>query len=177
MVDQPAAGHRREALSAVDRLFDALSDETRRAAVMALMAHPHTSSELARSLAVTPQALTRHLRVLRQSGLARVEGDDSDARLRIYRIDAAALSPFRQWLDEADRLWSTQWREVTERSRVDPHMDEKRSTLGMGGSGAAEQRSPAEREAVSHASSVRHGFRATTRLRPDRQLHRLPWQA
>lgn len=107
-MDQPARRDRWGGLSTVDRLFDALSDETRRAAVVALMARPHTSSELARSLAVTPQALTRHLRVLRQSGLARVEGDDRDARLRIYRIDAAALSPLRQWLEEADRLWTTQ---------------------------------------------------------------------
>ena len=92
----------------VNRLFDALADETRRAAVVALMARPHTSGELARSLEITPQALTRHLRILRRVGLARVEGDEADARLRIYRIDAGALDPVKHWLDTADRLWAAQ---------------------------------------------------------------------
>jgi DNA-binding transcriptional ArsR family regulator len=91
-----------------EALFEALADSTRRAAVVALIAQPHTSGELARSLNVTPQALTRHLRVLRRAGIAKVEGDDRDARLRVYRIDPSSLDPLRRWLDDAERLWSVQ---------------------------------------------------------------------
>ena len=95
-------------MSGVGPLFDALADPTRRAAVAALMTRPHSSGDLARALDVSPQALTRHLRILRRAGLARVDGDDGDARRRIYRIDTAALDPLKQWLAEADRMWSAQ---------------------------------------------------------------------
>lgn len=95
-------------MTGVDQLFDALADPTRRAAVGALLAQPHSSGDLARALDVSPQALTRHLRILRRAGLARVDGDEGDARLRIYRIEAAALDPLKNWLAEADRLWSVQ---------------------------------------------------------------------
>ncbi len=91
-----------------DILFDALSDATRRAAVAALITRPYRSGELAQALKVTPQALTRHLRVLRRAGIAKVEADDSDARLRVYRVDPAALGPLRRWIDDAERVWTEQ---------------------------------------------------------------------
>lgn len=95
-------------MNASDILFEALADPTRRAAVAALIERPLGSSALARTLHVTPQALTRHLRLLRKAGLAQVDGDEADARRRIYRVDPAALDPLRDWLADADRMWSVQ---------------------------------------------------------------------
>lgn len=90
------------------QLFDALSDKTRRAAVHALLTRPHGSGELARALSVSPQALTRHLRVLRKAGLVVIEGVEDDARQRIYHFDQRAFAPLRNWLDEAEQMWSEQ---------------------------------------------------------------------
>ena len=95
-------------MTGADRLFEALADRTRRAAVGALLQGTRTSGDLARDLGVTPQALTRHLRVLRAAGLVKATGDDADARLRIYRIAPEAFAPLRTWLDEAERMWSVQ---------------------------------------------------------------------
>jgi len=92
----------------IDQLFDALADKTRRAAVQALMASPLASSELALALQVTPQALSRHLRVLRNAGLVTIEGTEDDARRRIYHIEHNALVPLRNWLDEAEKMWNEQ---------------------------------------------------------------------
>ena len=98
----------REDVTDADRLFGALADGTRRSAVKALLQAPRTSGDLARTLGVTPQALTRHLRVLRRSGLVQAEGDEADARLRIYRVAPEAFAPLRTWLDDAERMWSIQ---------------------------------------------------------------------
>ena len=95
-------------MTGVDHLFEALADGTRRAAVEALIERPLTSGDLARTIGVTPQALTRHLRVLRRSGLVRADGDETDARLRIYRVAPEAFATLRSWLDDAERLWSVQ---------------------------------------------------------------------
>ena len=95
-------------MTASDALFEVLADPTRRAAVAALIERPLGSTELAHTLRVTPQALTRHLRLLRKAGLARVDGDKADARRRIYRIDPNALDPLRDWLADAERMWSRQ---------------------------------------------------------------------
>jgi DNA-binding transcriptional ArsR family regulator len=108
VVVQSASRDRQSAMTEADALFAVLADGTRRAAVAALMAKPRTSSDLARELNVTPQALTRHLRMLRQVGLVKVGGDQADARLRIYRIEPKALEPLRGWLADAERLWSGQ---------------------------------------------------------------------
>lgn len=91
-----------------DELFVALADKTRRAAVQVLMAGPLASGELAQALSVSPQALSRHLRVLRNAGLVAIEGTNEDARRRIYHIDRKALEPLRTWLDEIEQMWNQQ---------------------------------------------------------------------
>lgn len=95
-------------MNPADALFDAMADPTRRAAVAALIHTPLPSGDLARQLGITPQALTRHLRVLRRAGLVHIQSDATDARLRIYRIAPDAFTPLRTWLAEAERLWATQ---------------------------------------------------------------------
>jgi DNA-binding transcriptional ArsR family regulator len=95
-------------VSETDRLFEAMADGTRRAAIEALIAAPCASGDLARRLAVSPQALSRHLRVLRRAGLVSTGGEADDARRRIYRIEPHALSPLRDWLDRAEAMWGAQ---------------------------------------------------------------------
>ena len=108
MVDHAAGLDGTKGVTEADRLFEALADGKRRAAVGTLLQGPRTSGDLARVVGVTPQALTRHLRVLRRSGVVMADGNDADARLRIYRIAPEAFAPLRSWLDEAERMWSVQ---------------------------------------------------------------------
>jgi len=98
----------RQGVSDADQLFDVLADKTRRAAIGALLERPRSSGELARTLKMSQPALSRHLRALRRAGLVEIEGDEADARLRIYSIRPGALTPLRTWLDEAERLWIDQ---------------------------------------------------------------------
>jgi DNA-binding transcriptional ArsR family regulator len=96
--------------SPVDRgdSFAALADETRRGAIRALMDKPMSAGELARYLTVSPQALSRHLRVLRKAGLVAEEGLEEDARVRIYRARPVALEPVQEWLWAIEELWHRQ---------------------------------------------------------------------
>jgi DNA-binding transcriptional ArsR family regulator len=54
---------------------------------------------------MTPQALSRHLRVLRKAGLVSEEGIEADARVRVYSVHAAAFHPLQQWLAQVEELW------------------------------------------------------------------------
>lgn len=92
----------------IDAALSALADPTRRAVVELLRAGPHRAGELAVALAMTPPALSRHLRVLRRSGLITDDEPDDDARVRLYRLEPAGFAPLRDWLQELEAFWDDQ---------------------------------------------------------------------
>jgi DNA-binding transcriptional ArsR family regulator len=92
----------------VGESFSALSDGTRRGVIQALMHKPRSAGELARYLAVSPQALSRHLRVLRKAGLVAEEVQEQDARIRIYSARPIALEPVQKWLWQIEDIWRRQ---------------------------------------------------------------------
>jgi DNA-binding transcriptional ArsR family regulator len=88
--------------------LSALGDPTRRAVVRLLGMQPRRAGELAQALQMSPPALSRHLRVLRRSGLIADDEPAHDARVRLYRLQPQALAPLRQWLDEVEAFWDDQ---------------------------------------------------------------------
>lgn len=52
--------------------------------------------------------MSRHLRVLRRSGLVEETHPDFDARVRIYALRAEPIAGLRAWLDETEQLWTEQ---------------------------------------------------------------------
>lgn len=92
----------------IDAALSALADPTRRAVVELLRAGPQRAGELAEALAMTPPALSRHLRVLRRSGLIADDEPDDDARVRLYRLEPAGFAPLRDWLQELEAFWDDQ---------------------------------------------------------------------
>ncbi len=92
----------------IDAALSALADPTRRAVVELLRAGPHRAGELAEALAMTPPALSRHLRVLRRSGLIADDEPDDDARVRLYRLEPTGFAPLRDWLQELEAFWDDQ---------------------------------------------------------------------
>jgi len=94
----------------LDRTFTALADPTRRAVVGLLRKRPLRSGEIARALATSRPAMSRHLRVLRRAGLVDEEAGDDDARARVYRLRQERFADLRRWLDEVEAFWSDQLR-------------------------------------------------------------------
>ncbi len=88
--------------SAVDRVFHALADPTRRALVERLSRGPASVSELARPHAITLAAVVQHLQVLERSGVVRSE---KEGRVRTCRIEPGGLSVAGRWIEERRSLW------------------------------------------------------------------------
>jgi len=92
----------------LDAAFAALSDSSRREMIRMLLQKPRRAGELADSVDMSPQALSRHLRVLRKAGLVAEEGIEDDARVRVYSVQPAAFQPVQQWLAQVEDLWRGQ---------------------------------------------------------------------
>jgi DNA-binding transcriptional ArsR family regulator len=88
--------------AAVDRVFHALAEPTRRAMVERLSSGPMSVSDLAQPFGITLAAVVQHLQVLEESGLIRTE---KVGRVRTCRVDAAGLSLAERWLAERRALW------------------------------------------------------------------------
>jgi DNA-binding transcriptional ArsR family regulator len=73
-----------------------------------LRERPLAAGELARELSLPPPAMSRHLRVLRQSGLVEESHPAFDARVRIYSLRLEPVAGLKQWLEETERLWADQ---------------------------------------------------------------------
>jgi DNA-binding transcriptional ArsR family regulator len=93
---------------ALDETFVALADPMRRGAVELLAERPRRAGELAAELGTTPSTMSKHLRVLRQSGLVDETHPEFDARVRIYSLRAAPMVELRAWLERAERGWAAQ---------------------------------------------------------------------
>lgn len=92
----------------LDRTLAALADPCRRRAVELLGDRPWRAGELSAALDVTASTMSRHLRVLRGSGLVAETHPDYDARVRIYSLQAAPMDELRRWLAEAEVAWADQ---------------------------------------------------------------------
>jgi DNA-binding transcriptional ArsR family regulator len=87
---------------ALDSMFHALADPTRRVMVERLSRGPASVGELARPFAMSLPAVVQHLQVLEESGLVRSE---KIGRVRTCRIDPEALSVAEQWINQRRTSW------------------------------------------------------------------------
>jgi DNA-binding transcriptional ArsR family regulator len=89
--------------AAVDQLFHALGDPTRRAILDRLSERPSSVSRLAGELGVTLTAVGQHLQVLQASGLARTT---KVGRVRTCAIAPEGFSVLEQWIAAHRTLWA-----------------------------------------------------------------------
>jgi DNA-binding transcriptional ArsR family regulator len=87
---------------ALDQVFQALADATRRSLVERLISGPASVSELARPLAMSLPAVMQHIGVLEACGLVRSE---KAGRVRTCRIDPAALRLAETWIAAQRTAW------------------------------------------------------------------------
>lgn len=92
----------------IDATLAALADPVRRRAVELLGRQPRRAGELAEALGLAAPAMSRHLRVLKESGLVEEAHPDFDARVRIYTLKSGAMDAMKQWLAETEALWADQ---------------------------------------------------------------------
>jgi DNA-binding transcriptional ArsR family regulator len=88
--------------AALDLMFQALADPSRRVMVERLTRGPASVSELAKPLAMSLPAVVQHLQVLETSGLVRSE---KAGRVRTCHIEPKALRTAEQWIAERRTIW------------------------------------------------------------------------
>ena len=86
----------------VNRVFQALSDATRRRMIERLSEGPVSVSELARPLGVSLAAVVQHLQLLQECALVRSE---KVGRTRLCRMESAGLRAVENWITERRTSW------------------------------------------------------------------------
>jgi DNA-binding transcriptional ArsR family regulator len=107
--------------TALDRVFAALADPTRRAIVMRLAEGETTVSELAKPFSVSLPAISRHLRVLEAARLIRQE---RAGQFRRCKLDIEGMTTAAEWLAFYRRFWSESFQ------RLDEHLDKSLKPKG-----------------------------------------------
>jgi DNA-binding transcriptional ArsR family regulator len=106
--------------SNVDRTLAALADPARRRVIDLLRKKPRRASDIAAALEMSRPATSRHLKLLRKTGLVTKAELESDARVRVYTLERNPFAELRGWLDEVETFWSVQlaaFKERAERGR------------------------------------------------------------
>jgi DNA-binding transcriptional ArsR family regulator len=86
----------------LSQAFAALADPTRRAILQRLTEGEASVRELAEPFAISLPAISRHLKVLQNSGLIE---RGKDAQLRPARIAPEGLKEISVWLERYRRFW------------------------------------------------------------------------
>jgi DNA-binding transcriptional ArsR family regulator len=92
----------------LDATLAALADPTRRHVIEMLRERPRRAGELASAAAMSGPAMSKHLRVLRVTGLVAEERVAHDARVHVYRLRPEPFVVLQAWLDEVEVFWSDQ---------------------------------------------------------------------
>ena len=86
----------------LDRIFQALADETRRSMVERLVRGPASVSDLARPLEMSLPAVMQHLQVLEACGLVR---SGKSGRVRTCHIQPEGLRAAEEWITGQRTSW------------------------------------------------------------------------
>jgi DNA-binding transcriptional ArsR family regulator len=83
--------------------FAVLAEPTRRRILDELRSSERSVGDLVEILSVSQPLVSKHLRVLRESGLV---SSRTAAQQRIYRIEAGPLQALDEWLEPYRRMWT-----------------------------------------------------------------------
>jgi DNA-binding transcriptional ArsR family regulator len=88
--------------------FSVLADPTRRRVLELLSDRPRRAGELAAAAKTSAPVMSRHLRILLESGFVADERVPDDARARVFRLRREPIGDVRAWLDQLQAHWNEQ---------------------------------------------------------------------
>ncbi|MDQ2702070.1 MAG: metalloregulator ArsR/SmtB family transcription factor [Pseudomonadota bacterium] len=106
-----------DASQSLDRMFQALSDPTRRAMLGDLAARPRTVGELAAPFDISLAGASKHIQVLERAGLVRRE---VQGRVHTCHLDARPLHAGAEWIRHYERFWNTKLDALEALLRTEP---------------------------------------------------------
>jgi DNA-binding transcriptional ArsR family regulator len=87
----------------VESVFEVIAEPNRRAILSLLVSSQQSVGEIERQLGMPQPAVSKHLRVLRDSGFVE---STVDAQRRLYRLKPEPLQEIDAWLAPFRRFWS-----------------------------------------------------------------------
>ena len=96
--------------------FAALADPTRQHIVEMLAGGALCAGEIARRFALSPPAISQHLKSLRQARLVKVR---AEAQKRIYELDPEGLAELSEWVTRIRTFWNPKLDALEEALRGD----------------------------------------------------------
>ena len=118
MMDEPAA---------LDRMFQALSDQSRRGMIVRLGEGPASVTELSEPFGVSQQAISKHLAYLERANLVQTR---RDGRQQIRELNPAPIREVAEWAEEYRRYWRgafSRLRDLLDRQTASRQRREKKS--------------------------------------------------
>jgi DNA-binding transcriptional ArsR family regulator len=106
---------------ALDSVFHALSDVTRRAVIQRLGKGPSTVSELAAPFAMGLPSFMKHVGVLEEAGLIRTS---KSGRIRTCVLERRNLASAERWLGQQRAIWKGRYENLDsllEQLNGEPH--------------------------------------------------------
>lgn len=104
-------------IPALDAIFHALGDGTRRRMLSALSEGERTVGELAQPFSISLAAASKHIKVLEAAGLLRRE---VQGRTHLCRIDPGPLASAHEWLRHYERFWNDRLDRLEQLLRAPP---------------------------------------------------------
>jgi DNA-binding transcriptional ArsR family regulator len=98
--------------------FKALSHPIRRGIVERLAAGPATVSNATAGFGVSKPAISKHLKVLEETGVVTRE---VEGRTHVLSLDTVALTEVSEWMDEQRAIWERMF------DTVDEYLKEKKT--------------------------------------------------
>ena|SRR5436190_20332828 len=95
----------------LDRVFQALSDPTRRRVVERLSRGAASFGDLAKRFAMAPPSVLQHLRVLEACKLIRSR---KQGRVRVYHVSPARLRSAERWMEQQREFWERRLKQLDE---------------------------------------------------------------
>ena len=93
--------------------FNAVAEPRRREILNLLAMRERPVGELVAEMGLEQPSVSKHLRVLRDTGLVHVR---REGRKKFYRTNAEAIRPLHEWTETFERFWSQQLLRIKQRA-------------------------------------------------------------
>ena len=105
-------------------VFNAVAEPRRREILVFLAPRERAVGEIVARLQMDQPSVSKHLRVLRSTGLVHMR---CQGRQKLYRINAEALRPLHDWTARFEQYWAHQLHRIKQRAEAAASAEPKRS--------------------------------------------------
>ncbi len=87
-------------------VFKAIADSTRRAILLMLVENPENINSIADKFKMSRPAVSKHIKILAENNLVKIESDNTDGRQKNCYIQLEALKEVNDYLYKLEEYWT-----------------------------------------------------------------------